>query len=162
CPQPQPFPPLPSPRKPSTHVPPAAPLPPTSPSISHPFPHPFSLITPKLTSTISPDQPPPTTNRETPVPLTELPPRLLQPFPAPIGGGLSSSASFEVATALALLHANKSTLSPEATALACVWAEHHYPGVPCGIMDQFVSTMGRQAHALLLDCRDRSTRHVPL
>jgi galactokinase len=80
----------------------------------------------------------------------------------PLGGGLSSSASFEVATANAVLFANKQTLPLVDLALACQWAEHNYPGMPCGIMDQFISTMGKKGHALLLDCRDRSTRHVPL
>jgi galactokinase len=80
----------------------------------------------------------------------------------PLGGGLSSSASFEVATALAVLQVNNQTLPLEEIALACQWAEHNYPGMPCGIMDQFISAMGKKGHALLLDCRDRSTRHVPL
>jgi len=43
-------------------------------------------------------------------------------------------------------------------ALACQWAEHNYPGMPCGIMDQFISVMGQKGHALLLDCKDRSTK----
>lgn len=80
----------------------------------------------------------------------------------PIGGGLSSSASFEVATALTLLTINKTSMDLVELALACQWAEHNYPGMPCGIMDQFISAMGKKGHALLLDCRDRSTRHVPL
>jgi galactokinase len=80
----------------------------------------------------------------------------------PLGGGLSSSASFEIATGLALLTANKATLDPVSLALVGQWAEHHYPGMPCGIMDQFISAMGKQGHALLLDCRDRSVKHVPL
>jgi len=80
----------------------------------------------------------------------------------PLGGGLSSSASFEMATGMALLTANKTTLDPVSLALAGQWAEHNYPGVPCGIMDQFISVMGQAGHALLLDCRDRSVRHVPL
>jgi len=80
----------------------------------------------------------------------------------PLGGGLSSSASFEVAMALAVLTANHQQLPLEELDLACVWAEHHYPGMPCGIIDQFISAMGKKGHSLLLDCRDRSTRHVPL
>jgi galactokinase len=80
----------------------------------------------------------------------------------PLGGGLSSSAAFEVATANAVLFANHQTLPLVDLALACQWAEHHYPGMPCGIMDQFISAMGQKGHALLLDCRDRSTRQVPL
>ncbi len=80
----------------------------------------------------------------------------------PLGGGLSSSAAIEVATALAVLFANQQTLPLVELALACQWAEHNYPGMPCGIMDQFISTMGQKGHALLLDCRDRTTRQVPL
>jgi galactokinase len=80
----------------------------------------------------------------------------------PLGGGLSSSASFEVATATALLAANNAQLPSQEVALACQWAEHHYPKMPCGIMDQFISAAGKSGHALLLDCRDLSTRHVPL
>jgi galactokinase len=80
----------------------------------------------------------------------------------PLGGGLSSSASFEVATANAVLFVNNQKLPLVDLALACQWAEHNYPGMPCGIMDQFISTMGQKGHALLLDCRDRSTRQVPL
>lgn len=80
----------------------------------------------------------------------------------PIGGGLSSSASFEVATALALVTINGKKMDLVDMAMACQWAEHQYPGMPCGIMDQFISAMGKKGHALLLDCRDRSTRQVPL
>jgi galactokinase len=80
----------------------------------------------------------------------------------PLGGGLSSSASFEVATALALLTLNHAHMKPEDLALACQWAEHHYPGMPCGIMDQLISAMGKQGHALLIDCRSLATRQVPL
>ena len=80
----------------------------------------------------------------------------------PLGGGLSSSASFEVATALALLTLNEKQMKAEEIALACQWAEHHYPGMPCGIMDQLISTMGKKGHALLVDCRSLGTRQVPL
>lgn len=80
----------------------------------------------------------------------------------PLGGGLSSSAAFEVATGLALLEANGQKMDLVELALAGQWAEHNYPGMPCGIMDQFISAMGQQGHALLLDCRDRSTKQVPL
>lgn len=38
-------------------------------------------------------------------------------------------------------------------ALACQEAEHKFPKMPCGIMDQFISVMGKKGHALLLDCR---------
>jgi galactokinase len=41
-------------------------------------------------------------------------------------------------------------------------AENQFVGVPCGIMDQFISALGRENHALFLDCRDLTFRHVPL
>lgn len=47
-------------------------------------------------------------------------------------------------------------------ALACQRAEHDFAGVPCGIMDQFISVMGREGYALLIDCRDLSIKQVPL
>jgi galactokinase len=47
-------------------------------------------------------------------------------------------------------------------ALLCQRAEHDYAGVPCGIMDPFAVGAGEGGHALLLDCRDLSTRLVPL
>lgn len=80
----------------------------------------------------------------------------------PLGGGLSSSAAFEVATALALLTTWGQTMDRVEMALACQWAEHQYAGTPCGIMDQFISAMAKPGHAMLLDCRDRSRRQIPL
>ncbi len=79
----------------------------------------------------------------------------------PLGGGLSSSASLEVATATLLEAVTGQTLDPVEKALLCQKAEHEYAGMPCGIMDQFVSTLGRKDHLLLLDCRTRQTELVP-
>ena len=79
----------------------------------------------------------------------------------PIGGGLSSSASLEVAAALAMLGACGGRAEPYELAKLCQAAEHEYAGTPCGIMDQAVSVMGRAGHALLLDCRDGAVRQVP-
>ena len=47
-------------------------------------------------------------------------------------------------------------------ALLCQKAEHDYAGMPCGIMDQFISVMGKKDHLLLLDCRSRKTELVPM
>ncbi|MPN04105.1 Galactokinase [bioreactor metagenome] len=47
-------------------------------------------------------------------------------------------------------------------ALLCQKAEHQFAGMPCGIMDQFISVMGRKDHILLLDCRSRETSLVPM
>lgn len=80
----------------------------------------------------------------------------------PLGAGLSSSASIEVATALALLHlAGKSITGPEIAKL-CQKAENQYVGAPVGIMDQFVSACGAEDHALLLDCRSLQYHLAPL
>lgn len=43
--------------------------------------------------------------------------------------------------------------SPTEKALACQKAEHEYAEMPCGIMDQFISVMGKKDNALLIDCR---------
>lgn len=45
-----------------------------------------------------------------------------------------------------------------AKALACQKAEHTFAGMPCGIMDQFISVMGKEGHALLIDCRSAPPR----
>jgi galactokinase len=80
----------------------------------------------------------------------------------PTGGGLSSSAALEVATATLLEAMTGRTLEPVEKALLCQQAEHQYAGVPCGIMDQFISVMGRKDQLLLLDCRSRQTELVPM
>jgi galactokinase len=79
----------------------------------------------------------------------------------PIGSGLSSSASLEVATGLALLAAAGQDMDRYELAKLCQAAEHAFPEVPCGIMDQAISALGRADHALLLDCRDGSTQQIP-
>ncbi|HEV2576320.1 MAG TPA: galactokinase [Acidobacteriaceae bacterium] len=80
----------------------------------------------------------------------------------PLGAGLSSSASIEVVTAIALLaHAN-ATLPAEAIARLCQSAENNYVGSPCGIMDQFVVTAAAKDHALLLNTRDLTFELLPM
>jgi galactokinase len=80
----------------------------------------------------------------------------------PLGGGLSSSAALEVCTATLLEAVTGKQLDPVEKALLCQKAEHEFAGVPCGIMDQFISVMGRENHLLLLDCRSRQTELVPM
>jgi galactokinase len=80
----------------------------------------------------------------------------------PLGGGLSSSAALEVSTATLLEAVTGDKLDPVEKALLCQKAEHDYAGMPCGIMDQFISVMGRQDHLLLLDCRSRIPELVPM
>lgn len=80
----------------------------------------------------------------------------------PVGGGLASSAAFELATALAAAHLSGLDLGPIALADLCRAAEHEHARVPCGIMDQYVSALARAGCALFLDCRTRQYEHVPL
>ncbi|HTL57974.1 MAG TPA: galactokinase [Candidatus Limnocylindrales bacterium] len=80
----------------------------------------------------------------------------------PVGGGLSSSAALEVSTATLLEAITGQELDPVEKALLCQKAEHEFAGMPCGIMDQFISVMGRKDHILLLDCRSRETELVPM
>jgi galactokinase len=80
----------------------------------------------------------------------------------PLGGGLSSSAALEVCTATLIEAATGNAINPVEKALLAQKAEHEFAGVPCGIMDQFISVMGRESHLLLLDCRSRRTELVPM
>jgi galactokinase len=81
----------------------------------------------------------------------------------PLGAGLSSSAALEVSTALALMEASglAGAVAGHELALLCQKAEHTFANAPCGIMDQSISILGRAGRALLLDCRDGLTRHIP-
>lgn len=80
----------------------------------------------------------------------------------PLGSGLSSSASIEVATAFALLAAAGREMPLARIALACQRAENDYVGARCGIMDQFIACAGREDHALMLDCRSLEYRLLPI
>jgi galactokinase len=80
----------------------------------------------------------------------------------PLGGGLSSSAALEVCTATLIEAATGKSIDPVEKALLAQKAEHDFAGVPCGIMDQFISALGREGHLLLLDCRTRQTQLVPM
>ena len=80
----------------------------------------------------------------------------------PIGAGLSSSAAVEVATAFALLNLGSTQLPLPEIAKLCRRAENEFVGARVGIMDQFVSCMGRAGHALLLDCRSLEFKLAPI
>jgi galactokinase len=85
----------------------------------------------------------------------------------PLGSGLSSSASVEVATAMAILGIategkRAADFSPPEVALLCQRAENHFVGTQSGIMDQFVSCCGAEGHALLLDCRSLAYELAPI
>ena len=80
----------------------------------------------------------------------------------PFGAGLSSSASVEVASAMAMLAFTRASLSIEDIALLSQRAENDYVHSPCGIMDQFVITAAKAGHALLLNTRDLTYEHLPM
>ena len=80
----------------------------------------------------------------------------------PIGAGLSSSAAVEVATAFALLSLVEVDLPFPDIAQLCQKAENEFVGAHVGIMDQFVSCLGKAGHALLLDCRSLQYELVPI
>lgn len=80
----------------------------------------------------------------------------------PLGSGLSSSASVEVASAMAMLAFAGVRLAPEEIAILCRRAENEYVNSPCGIMDQFVITAAKAGHALLLDTRSLAYEHIPM
>jgi galactokinase len=81
----------------------------------------------------------------------------------PYGAGLSSSASIEVATAVALAKlGGREELDMVEIARLCQRAENDYVGMNCGIMDQFAAAMGKRQHAIFLNCSTLEYRHVPL
>jgi galactokinase len=80
----------------------------------------------------------------------------------PRGSGLSSSASVEMAFALAWQALSDWSLPPMQRALLGQRAENEYVGVNCGIMDQFASACGVENKLLLLDCRSLEWKTIPL
>jgi len=80
----------------------------------------------------------------------------------PEGAGVSSSAALEVSTMLAMLACAGVTAGPVDIALWAQSAEVRYVGVPCGVMDQFISANGVVGHALMLDCRSLTYERAPI
>lgn len=86
----------------------------------------------------------------------------------PFGSGLSSSAAFEVATAVAMatlgLEAAGKEVKIDLVEMAIIGqrAENNFVGVNCGIMDQFASAMGKKDMAILLDCNTLEYELVPM
>src|SRR5204863_8782607 len=76
------------------------------------------------------------------------------------GSGLSSSAALEVGCSLALLNGRAMALL-DLTRL-CQRAEREFVGLPCGIMDQYMSVFGSEHSALEIDCRSLDHQLVPL
>ncbi len=81
----------------------------------------------------------------------------------PNASGLSSSSSLEVVVGVALCDLyGFEKMTMEETALIGQYAENHFNGVNCGIMDQFSIAMGKKDHAIFLDCGDLSFSYVPI
>jgi len=80
----------------------------------------------------------------------------------PREAGLSSSAAVEVGATAFWNRLLDLGLDPVYVVKLSRRTENEFVGVPCGIMDQFISALGRRDHALFLDCRDLTYRHVPL
>jgi galactokinase len=80
----------------------------------------------------------------------------------PFGAGVSSSASVEVASAMAMLAFTGVSLPLQEIAVLSRRAENDYVHSPCGIMDQFVITAAKAGHALLLDTRSLTYEHLPM
>jgi galactokinase len=81
----------------------------------------------------------------------------------PLGAGLSSSAALECAVALAACAVADEPVDDalrRRLVTACMRAEREVAGAPTGGMDQTVALFAHAGHALLLDCRDWSTRQV--
>jgi galactokinase len=79
----------------------------------------------------------------------------------PSGAGLSSSAAIQTAVALALSALANRPIEGRELAKVAHRCENEFVGVPCGIMDQMISALGRKGHALLLDTKDSRTHYVP-
>jgi galactokinase len=80
----------------------------------------------------------------------------------PMGAGLSSSASVEVASGFAMLAVSGFATPPTELARICQRAENQYAGAMVGIMDQMMASCGRENYALLLDCRTLGYELLPL
>lgn len=79
----------------------------------------------------------------------------------PTGAGLSSSAALEIATAYGLQQLYNLNITPIQMIQLAQKAENSFVGVNCGIMDQFISRLGKKDHALFIDCRSLEYRDVP-
>ncbi len=86
---------------------------------------------------------------------------LLVSSTVPTGAGLSSSAALEISVGLALTEISGQAVDKITLALTGQKAEHEFVGAKVGIMDQFISALGRKGHALLIDCRSLEAEQVP-
>jgi galactokinase len=79
----------------------------------------------------------------------------------PNGAGLSSSAALEISVGLALTKISDSPIDKVQLALIGQTVEHEFVGANVGIMDQYISALGKKGHALLIDCRSLEAVQVP-
>lgn len=79
----------------------------------------------------------------------------------PTGAGLSSSAALEISVGLALTTISNHDVDKILLAKTGQAAEHEFVGAKVGIMDQYVSALGRAGHAILIDCRSLEAKQVP-
>jgi len=80
----------------------------------------------------------------------------------PNAAGLSSSASIEMVTAVALNHVFRAGLSTLGMVKLCQNAENNFVGMNCGIMDQFAVGFGKKDHAIFLNCDTLDYENVPV
>ncbi len=80
----------------------------------------------------------------------------------PQGAGLSSSAAVEGGMLFAINDIFQLGLLRPTMALYAQQAEHAFPEVKCGIMDQFANMMGKKNHVILLDCKNMEHSYFPL
>ena len=78
------------------------------------------------------------------------------------GAGMSSSAAVEGGLAFAINEINGFDLDRKDLALLCQRAEHNFPGVMCGIMDQYANMFGKEDHVILLDCKEVQNKYFKL
>jgi galactokinase len=80
----------------------------------------------------------------------------------PNGAGLSSSASIEMVTAVALNDIYNGGLSILDLVKMSQKAENEFVGMNCGIMDQFAAGFGKKDHAIFLNCDTLSYENIPV
>ncbi|MCX7047978.1 MAG: galactokinase [Candidatus Sumerlaeota bacterium] len=80
----------------------------------------------------------------------------------PRGAGLSSSAALELAVLTAFCELENLGMGHLEKICLARQAENEFVGVPCGVMDQFISTLGTSSSALLIDCRAFTYERIPL
>lgn len=79
----------------------------------------------------------------------------------PNGGGLSSSASIELVTSFALNSMFDLGKNQVELVKISQHVENNFVGVNCGIMDQFAIGMGKEHHAIILDCQSLEYSYTP-